>query len=109
MTEITKKYLVDIILSLELIDDFFYNCASFIDYKSDLKTKSAVERQLIIIGEVINKIKKTDALELSHSKEIINFRNRLVHAYDSIDDAIVWAIKHNHLPKLKTEVEALLK
>ena len=109
MTEITKKYLVDIILSIELIDDFFYNCSSFIDYKSDLKTKSAVERQLIIIGEVINKIKKIENLELSHSKEIINFRNRLVHAYDSIDDAIVWAIKHNHLPKLKTEVEALLK
>jgi uncharacterized protein with HEPN domain len=79
------------------------------DYKLDLKTKSAVERQLIIIGEVINKIKKADDLELSHSKEIINFRNRLVHAYDSIDDAIVWAIKYNHLPKLKTEVEALLK
>ena len=41
---------------------------------ADLKTKSAVERQLIIIGEVINKIKKADDLELSHSKEIINFR-----------------------------------
>ena len=109
MTEINKKYLVDIILSIELIDDFFINCPSFIDYKSDLKTKSAVERQLIIIGEVINKIKKTDDTELSYSKEIINFRNRLVHAYDSIDDTIVWAIKHNHLPKLKTEVEALLK
>lgn len=109
MTEITKKYLVDIMLSIELIDDFFDNCSSFIDYKSDLKTKSAVERQLIIIGEVINKIKKIDDLELSHSKEIINFRNRLVHAYDSIDDAIVWAIKHNHLPKLKTEVEVLLQ
>jgi uncharacterized protein with HEPN domain len=100
MTEITKKYLVDIILSIELIDVFLDNCSSFNDYESDLKTKSAVGRQLIIIGEVINKINKTDDLELSHSKEIINFRNRLVHAYDSIDDAIVWAIKHNHLPKL---------
>lgn len=109
MTEITKKYLVDIIFSIELIDDFFINCTSFIDYKLDLKTKSAVERQLIIIGEIINKIKKVDDLEISHSIEIINFRNRFVHAYDSIDDAIVWAIKHNHLPKLKTEVEALLK
>jgi len=109
MTEINKKYLVDIILSIELIDDFFINCSSFNDYESDLKTKSAVERQLIIIGEVINKINKTDDVKLTYSKEIINFRNRLVHAYDSIDDAIVWAIKHNHLPKLKTEVEALLK
>jgi uncharacterized protein with HEPN domain len=109
MTEKTKKYLVDIIISIELIDDFFEKSITFFDYKSDSKTKSAVERQLIIIGEVINKIKKVEDLELSHSKEIINFRNRLVHAYDSIDDAIVWAIKHNHLSKLKTEVEALLK
>ncbi|HAH55839.1 MAG TPA: hypothetical protein DCM02_11315 [Flavobacterium sp.] len=109
MTEKTKKYLVDIIISIELIDDFLGNTITFSDYERDFKTKSAVERQLIIIGEITNKIKNIEVIELSHSKEIINFRNRLVHAYDSIDDSIVWAIKINHLPQLKIEVEALLK
>ena len=37
--------------------------------------------------------------------QIVNFRNRLVHAYDSIDDAIVWVIINKHLPELKNEVE----
>ena len=108
MTEQTKKYLADILLAIELIETFFEDSNDFTLYQNDSKTKSAVERQLIIIGEVINKIKKINPLELTHSKEIINFRNRLVHAYDSIDDAIVWAIKQNHLPLLKKEVQELL-
>lgn len=109
MTETIKKYLFDILLSIDLTDDFLENYTSFFDYKNDFKTKSAVERQLIIIGEVINKINKLENLPLSNSKEIINFRNRLVHAYDSIDDSIFWAICQNHLPKLKSEILLLLE
>lgn len=47
--------------------------------------------------------------ELKNAKEIINFRNRIIHAYDSIDDTIIWAIKTNHLPELKTEIESLMR
>lgn len=36
-------------------------------------------------------------------------RNRLVHAYDSIDSSIVWVIIKKHLPNLKNEVEVILK
>ena len=39
----------------------------------------------------------------SEGKVTGNFRNRIIHAYDSIDDSIVWAIKTNHLPTLKEE------
>lgn len=62
MTEKTEKYLVDILIAIELIEDFLSDNVSFFDYKSDFKTKSAVERQLIIIGEVINKIKQVETL-----------------------------------------------
>lgn len=108
MNERTKKYLYDLLISIELIEDFLVNYNSFFDYANDLKTKSAVERQLIIVGEVINKIAKIEVISLTNVKEIINFRNRLVHAYDSIDDSIVWAIYQNHLPKLKSEVQELI-
>jgi uncharacterized protein with HEPN domain len=43
--------------------------------------------------------------EISSANQIISFRNRLIHAYDSIDNAIVEAIIKNHLPILKEEIE----
>ncbi|MCO6491309.1 MAG: DUF86 domain-containing protein, partial [Phaeodactylibacter sp.] len=49
------------------------------------------------------------AFQLSHVKQIIDFRNRLIHSYDNVDDTIVWAILNNHLPILKAEVELGLK
>ncbi|WP_353168476.1 HepT-like ribonuclease domain-containing protein [Flavobacterium sp.] len=107
----SNKYLYDILNAIELIDQFLQNCIDFTDYVNDLKTKSAVERQLAIVGEAANKYDKNKLEKqptLIFSKEIINFRNRLVHAYDSIDDSIVWAIKTNHLPQLKKEITNII-
>jgi uncharacterized protein with HEPN domain len=77
----SKKYLSDIEYSIGLIEEFLKDY-SFTEYQVDLKTKSAVERQLGIIGEAVNNYKKVEDVELSYSKEIIAFRNRLIHAYD---------------------------
>ena len=109
MTERAKKYLFDILLSIEAIEDFLVDI-NFNKYQTDLKTKSAVERQLGIIGEAINQFSKENSNnQLKHSREIINLRNRIIHAYDSIDDSIIWAIKNNHLPVLKNEIIELIK
>jgi len=56
-----KKYYDDIIFSISLIDEFLIEISLFSQYKIDRKTKSAVERQLAIIGEAIKKIKEIDA------------------------------------------------
>jgi len=108
MTERAKKYLFDILLSIEDIEEFLTGF-DFIKYKDDLKTKSAVERQLGIIGEAVSKFSNEEtSIKLQNSREIVNFRNRIIHAYDSVDDSIVWAIKINHLPILKSEIKQLL-
>ena len=104
----SKKYLSDIEYSIGLIEDFLVDF-TFTDYQNDLKTKSAVERQLGIIGEAVNNYKKFENAELSHSKEIIAFRNRLINAYNSLEDEIIWAIIYRHLPLLKKEITDLLK
>jgi uncharacterized protein with HEPN domain len=101
------KYLFDIDRSISFIEDFTEGF-SFADYQNDFKTKSAVERQLGIIGEAVNKYGKLNAVELKNSKQIVAFRNRIIHAYDSIDDTIIWAIVRNHLPLLKQEVKTFL-
>ena len=109
MTDKAIKYLSDIHHAISLVDDFLEGVGNFGSYQSDLKTQSAIERQLGIIGEAINKFRQEeDVVILSHTKQIVNFRNRLIHSYDNIDISIVWAILKNHLPILKNEVEAIL-
>jgi uncharacterized protein with HEPN domain len=109
MTEKTLKYLSDILIAIELIEDFTSGITDFRVYDADRKTQSAVERQLVIIGEALNQIRKCDPLiQIQNDQQIVSFRNRLVHAYDSIDNSIVWAILKNHLEPLKNEVDLLL-
>ena len=102
------KYLSDILIAIDFIEDFTKDIQNFMQYSSDYKTQSAVERQLVIIGEALNKLKKKDSsLIISHDQSIISFRNRLVHAYDGIDNSIVWAILKNHITSLKEEIAEL--
>jgi len=108
MTEKGKKYLSDILMAIDLIENFIADTPDFNLYQKDLKTQSAVERQLAIIGEALNKLKQTKLdLSIQNDKQIIGFRNRLVHAYDSIDNAIVWVIVKRHLFELKKEIQEL--
>ena len=58
MMEKAKKYLSDILIAINLIEEFTANTNSFEQYNSDLKTQSAVERQLAIIGEAATKLRK---------------------------------------------------
>ncbi|MEQ9441206.1 MAG: DUF86 domain-containing protein [Cyclobacteriaceae bacterium] len=105
MTEAGRKYLSDILMAIELIEEFIQDTTAFPAYEADLKTQSAVERQLGIIGEALNKFHKVEpAIRIENDRQIVAFRNRLIHAYDSIDNAIVWVILKKHLPNLKSEV-----
>ena len=57
MTDFKKKYYDDILSAISLIEEFLIATTTFSEYTTDRKTKSAVERQLAIIGEAIRKIK----------------------------------------------------
>ena len=109
MTEKELKYLTDIIQAINMIDDFTKSISNFNEYENDLKTRSAVERQLGIIGEAV---KKFDSLSsentLEHSKKIVGFRNRLIHAYDAVDSSMIWTIIKRYLEPLKNEINQKL-
>lgn len=108
MTEKSKKYVFDVLMAIDLIRQFTIDISDFNMYEKDRKTQSAVERQLVIIGEALNKLRLIESgIVIENDKQIIGFRNRLVHAYDSIDNSIVWAIINRHLEKLKVEIEGL--
>ena len=110
MTEQGKKYLSDILRAIELIEQFSVTTATFSDYLIDLKTQSAIERQLSIIGEAVNKFDKLlPELTLENARKIVGFRNRLIHTYDAVDPSMIWAIIKKHLPLLRDEVIAKLQ
>ena len=78
MTEQNKKYLSDILRAVELIEQFVSSVNTYADFITDLKTQSAVERQLGIIGEAVNKYEKSSHQNpLLNARSIVAFRNRL--------------------------------
>jgi len=110
MTEKGLKYLDDIIHAIELIEDFTSNISSFTDYVKDLKTQSAVERQLGIIGEAVNKFDLIHPeMSLLNARKIVGFRNRIIHAYDAVDSSMIWAIIKKELSPLYLEVKGMMK
>jgi uncharacterized protein with HEPN domain len=113
MDERILKWLFDIKMSIDEIEDFFKNEEKdFFKYRNNLMLKRAVERNLEIIGEATNRIITRDSLfneRITNAKAIIGLRNQVIHAYDNISDENIWSILTNHLPKLKTEVENLIK
>jgi len=110
MNEKILKYLFDIQLSINEIDSFFKNDVyNYDNYKSNQLLKRAVERDLEIIGEAMNRILKEDNLfPIENAKKIIGLRNQIIHSYDNISVENIWGIVVKHLPKLKIEIEQLI-
>ena len=103
-------WLEDIIVSIDEIFGFLPEKRDFFDYKRDIKTKKAVERNIEIIGEAINriaKLKESD-VEIKNAKKIIGTRNRIAHEYDSISDEVIWTIIIHELPALRKEIQTYI-
>lgn len=84
----------------------------FDDYHSSELLRSAVERKFEIVGEALNRIKREDPallLQIRNFREMISFRNILVHGYDTIDDRIVWGVIEEDLNALIQDVAVLLE
>jgi uncharacterized protein with HEPN domain len=105
-----KTWLLDIQQSIEEIFDFLGDRRDFFAYQKDIKTKKAVERNLEIIGEAVNRILKADSnFQIENAKNIIGTRNRIIHSYDNISDELIWTIVCKELPKLKEQVDKLIE
>ena len=105
-----KIWLEDIRKSIEEINEFLPELLSYQDFEKDLKTRKAVERNIEIIGEAINRIIKIHPeIAISDSRKIVDTRNRIIHGYDSITPDILWLIIKRSLPTLRDEVNRLLE
>jgi uncharacterized protein with HEPN domain len=106
-----NAWLEDILRSIDEIFDFLPEKRDFFEFQKDLKTKKAVERNIEIIGEAVNRITnyKNAEIEIQNARQIIGTRNRLAHEYDNISDEIIWTIIVRELPKLKDEITKFRK
>ncbi len=104
-----EAYRNEILTAIRDIESFV-SWMSFESYMNDEKTKAAVERKLLVIGEALSQMNRenpnveTRVLDL---KKIVAFRNILVHSYFGVDDRIVWNIVISKLHQLRTEIEKL--
>lgn len=111
MDEQIKKSLKDISTSISHIELF---CSTrprkFKAFCEDICFRSAVQWEIAIIGEAMNRILKVyPDIPITSARRIVNTRNYLIHGYDSLRDDLIWAIVINHLPILKKEVSQLLE
>jgi uncharacterized protein with HEPN domain len=106
----TPRYLFDIRQACERLLRFTSG-KSLHDYNRDDMLRSAVERQFEIVGEALNQMLALEpSLEdrVTASRQIVAFRNRLIHNYWAISNDVVWGILEADVPVLGREVDALL-
>ena len=106
----SKKYLYDIARAAKLALGFIAD-KTFADYSADAMLRSAVERQLEIVGEALAQLARTDpasASQIGEYQRIIAFRNILIHGYAEIDHRIVWNVLELKLPVALHQASELL-
>ncbi len=102
-------WLSDIERSIVEIYDFLPQERNFFLFEKDLKTRKAIERNLEIIGEALNRILKEEPqISITDSRKIVDTRNRIIHGYDTVTADILWLIVSKSLPVLLKEVRYLL-
>lgn len=105
-----RAYLWDVLNSIDLIQQFI-GTRTLSDYSQDPMLRAAVERQFEIVGEALAQLSRrfpNIGSRISRCSEIIAFRNRLIHGYSFVADAVVWGVIETSLPILRAEVAALL-
>ncbi len=103
-------YLADVVDACVAIEGFLAD-VDFAAYQTTPMARSAVGRQLILIGEAVGSLRRLDPSlsgRISHARRIVAFRNQLTHDYAAVNDAVVWAIATSEVPVLRGECQAIL-
>ena len=105
-----RKYLADILASIIEIESFMAERPKeYATFCNDTLFRRGVERNMEIMGEAMNNVLKIDPnIAITSSRKIVDTRNFIIHAYDSLKPDIPWGIVINLIPLLKREVETLL-
>ena len=110
MDERVEKYLYDVLACVERVESFFAETPKrFDEFNANVLLKQAVERNIEIMGEAMNRILKIEPeIRITNARKQVDDRNYIIHAYDSLSADILWSIIINHLPLLHKELKDIL-
>lgn len=102
-------YLLDMLTAAEAVASFVAGRTRE-DYGRDLMLRSAVERQVEIIGEAARKVSELN--RAAHPQipwlPIQAQRHRLAHEYGEIDDDLIWKVATVHVPALIAQLRVIV-
>jgi uncharacterized protein with HEPN domain len=103
-----SAWLLDMLMAARAVQSFVAG-RTFAEYEADLLLRSAVERQVEIIGEAARGL--SDTFKVAHPeilwRPIMAQRHRLAHEYGEIDNALTWSVATIHVTKLIKQIEPL--
>jgi uncharacterized protein with HEPN domain len=105
-----RKYLFDMLDRAQFVTGLL-RTRTIDDLVNDRVLRSAVERELSIVGEALmqlNAAAPAQAQRIHQWREIIGFRHVLVHGYGELNMQTIWDTVRDDLPVLIEQVEAML-
>jgi uncharacterized protein with HEPN domain len=100
MPRVKELFLFDILVAIAKIEE---TCKSFSDadkLKHNYMAWDSVIREFEIIGEATKSLIESGIMDRS-KREIVNFRNVLIHEYFGIDEEEVFDVARNRLSEFK--------
>ena len=104
MNERSNKLLADAVAAIDAVQSFMGD-SNLEAYAANHLLRSAVERQLEILGEVCSQLDKLDAdwrEKITDLRLAVGLRNRIIHGYDSVDDEMVFETVQRDVPSLRS-------
>ena len=103
------KYLEDIRISINDIENYTKAISSSFDIENNQLLFDALCRRFAIIGEALYQADKLNGpLAITDKSKIIGLRHIIVHDYDMVRAPDLWKIIIKNLPVLKVEILELL-
>jgi len=104
------SYLLDILNAARWIVEFVEGLDEGA-FLNDVKTQSAVIRQLEVIGEATKRLSEEARAAQPDVpwRSIAGMRDILIHAYDHVDIQQVWQVTQQNIPELIDKIEPLVE
>jgi uncharacterized protein with HEPN domain len=110
MSREARAWLEDMLAAAEAIRRFVQGC-TFDAFAANEEKRSAIERQVFIIGEAAARmpqaLRREDAPVPWHA--VIRLRNILAHGYWTVEDEEIWQVATVHVPALAAYIRELLE